>query len=380
MHVLISGASITGPALAWWLNRFGIAATIVEKAKAPVPGGHAVDVRGAAMDVLRAMGLEQAAAARRTTMKGMSILDAAGTEVWRSDEMTLSGGSFGKDTIEILRDDISDVLVSALPDAVERIYGDSVTALDTQADGVVVSFVKAADRKFDVVVAADGMGSNLRKLVFGPDREFLHPFNVALAPFSAPNTLGIADWQVQYRDGADNCLIYTARGNRELRVCFGFAATPDEVAGDRASQIALVRERCRHLGWKVPEFLDAMEASPDFYLGAIAQVKMPGWTRGRVALCGDAGYCPSPYTGQGTSLALVGAYVLAQELARAPDDIAAAFARYESRIRPFVEKNQAIAELTWDERFADPAYYGEVVEPAMDAAVGAIDLELREPA
>ncbi|MBU6268928.1 MAG: FAD-dependent monooxygenase [Sphingomonadales bacterium] len=380
MHVLISGASITGPALAWWLHRFGIAATLVEKAPAPVPGGHAVDVRGAAMDVLRAMGLEPAAAARRTTMTGMSILDAAGNEVWRSEEMTLSGGSFGKDAIEILRDDISGVLVSALPADVELLYGDSIVALDEQPDGILVTFEHAAPRRFDLVVGADGIRSNVRALAFGPDREFLRPFGLALAPFSVPNTLGIADWQVQYRDGADNCLVYTARDNRELRVCFGFAASPDDVAVNRAGQMALVRDRCGHLGWKVPEFLAAMESSPDFYVGAIAQVKMPGWTRGRVALCGDAGYCPSPFTGQGTSLAFVGAHVLARELARTPDAIAAAFSRYETRMRPFVEKNQAIADLTRDERFADPAYYGDVVEPAMDAAVSAIDLDLLEPA
>ena len=376
MNVLISGASITGPALAWWLHHFGISATVVEKALAPVKGGHSVDVRGSAMDVLRAMGLEANAAARRTTMTGMSILDAEGNEVWRSEEMTISGGSFGKDAIEILRDDISDVLVQALPADVEMVYGDHVIALDEQADGVLVTFAKAAPRKFDLVVGADGIRSGIREIVFGPEKDYLRPFNLALAPFSAPNTLGLADWQIQYRDGADNCMIYTARENRELRVCFGFSATAREVAVDRASQVALVRARCGHLGWKVPELLAVMESAPDFYLGAIAQVKMPGWTKGRIALCGDAGYCPSPFTGQGTSLALVGAYVLASELARMSSDYAAAFARYEQRIRPFVEQNHAIADLTRDERFADPVYYAEVIEPALDEATVAIELEL----
>jgi 2-polyprenyl-6-methoxyphenol hydroxylase-like FAD-dependent oxidoreductase len=380
MKVLISGASITGPALAWWLHRFGIVATIVEKVSVPVKGGHAVDVRGAATDVLRAMGLEAVAAARRTTMKGTSVLDAQGNEVWRSEEMTISGGSFGEDAIEILRDDISEVLVEALPEEVEIIYGDRVTALLEEADGILVSFDKGNPRKFDVVVAADGIRSEIRGMVFGPEGDFLRPFNVARAPFSVPNTLGVTDWQIQYRDGADNCMIYTARKNRELRVCFGFSATPEEVAVDRAGQLALVRARCGNLGWKLPEPLAAMDTLPDFYIGAIAQVKMDHWTRGRVALCGDAGYCPSPFTGQGTSIALVGAQVLASELARAQDDIAGAFARNEARIRPFVEKNHAIADLTRDERFADPTYYTEIVEPAMDAAVSATELELFEAA
>lgn len=373
--VLISGASIAGPALAWWLHRHGFAPTIVEKAPAPVKGGHAIDVRGAAMEVLRAMGLADAAADRRTRLKGVSILDEAGNEVWRSEEMTISGGSFGKDSIEILRDDMSDVLVSGLPDGVEILYGNSVTALEEVADGIIVNFDHGPARKFDLVIGADGIRSNIRNLVFGSDRAFFNPFNIALAPYSVPNTLGIADWQIQYRSGSDSCMIYTARENRELRLCFGVAATPEEAAVDRAAQIKLVTERCGHLGWKVPAFLDQLEASPDFYLGAIAQVKMERWTKGRVALVGDAGYCPSPYTGQGTSLALVGAYVLAWELAQSPDDHSAAFARYEAKLRPFVEANHAIADLTRDERFSDPEYYATVIEPALDVAKDAIQLE-----
>src|SRR5690606_24072988 len=147
------------------------------------------------------------------------------------------------------------------------------------------------------------------------------------------------------------------------------------IPADREGQIALVRKTCAHLGWQVPRLLDAMEQARDFYLGPIAQVKMDRWTKGRVALVGDAGYCPSPFTGQGTSLAIVGGYVLAWELAQSPEDHAAAFARYETRMRPFVEVNQAIAELSRDPRFGeDPAYYLDVIEPAMENAEYAIEL------
>jgi 2-polyprenyl-6-methoxyphenol hydroxylase-like FAD-dependent oxidoreductase len=373
--VLISGASISGPALAWWLSRNGFVPTLVERAPAPLKGGHAIDVRGVALDVLRAMNLLDAVYDHRTRMKGVSMLDGDGTEVWRSEEMTISGGRFDSDDIEILRDDISKLIVDKLPGGTEIIYGDSVARLEEGDDGVDVTFNRAGTRKFDLVVGADGLRSNIRKLVFGDDSRFLKPMGVALAPFSAPNTIGLRDWQLTYRKGKDSCMVYTARNNTELRVCFGFPAGLEEAVSDRAGQMALVRRRCSHMGWETPRFLDAMDTAPDFYLGLIAQVKMDHWTRGRIALVGDSGYCPSPFTGQGCSLALVGAWVLADELARSRDDHISAFARYEAKMRPYVEANHAIADLTRVEQFfSDPDYYGSVVEPALEKAKRAIVL------
>lgn len=373
--VLIAGASIAGPALAWWLKRFGFAPTIVEKSSAPRPGGHAIDIRGSALDVVRAMGVADEISARRTRMTGVSKLNAAGEEVWRSEEMTISGGSFGAEAIEILRDDLSSVLVSALPKDIEFLYGDSIRSVAEGADGISVSFDKGADRTFDLVIGADGMASGLRKMIFGDDDQYVHPFDIVLAPYTAPNILGLEDWQLTYDAGKDSCMIYSAPGNKALRVCFGFSAKLADVPVDRAAQIALVRKNCSHMGWEIPRLLDAMDQAKDFYLGPIAQVKMESWTKGRVALVGDAAYCPSPFTGQGTSLAIVGAYVLAWELAHSPSDHAVAFTRYDERMRPFVDINQAIASLSRDPRFGeDPAYYVDVIEPAMAKAERAINL------
>jgi 2-polyprenyl-6-methoxyphenol hydroxylase-like FAD-dependent oxidoreductase len=374
-RVLISGASIAGPALAWWLMRHGFEPTLVEQSPIPRPGGHAIDVRGAALDVLRAMGLEARAKERRTQIHGMSVLAADGSEVWRSEEMTISGGAFDVESIEILRDDTSEILLSALPDITEVMYGDSVVGLEDNGVDVMVSFSRAPSRSFDLVVGADGIGSNIRKLVFGDDLDWFHPFGVALASYSAPNHLELENWQVSYELGKERCLIYTARQNRELRLCFAFAAALAEVPRERAEQMALIKVRCGQWGWEVPQLLAAMESAPDFYLGPIAQIRAPTWSNGRVALVGDAAYCPSPFTGQGTSLALVGAYVLASELSQSPDDHAAAFARYEAKMRPFVEKNQALAEFGLDERFADPDFYTGVLEPALYEAQDAIELD-----
>lgn len=369
--VLISGASIAGPTLAYWLARRGLRPTLLERAPAPIPGGHAVDVRGAALEVLQEMDLLQAACARRTQMKGVSILDAAGLETWRSESMTFTGGAFDTGDIEILRDDLAEVLRGGLGEQVELVYGDSVTSLAEDAGGVTVSFAKAPPRRFDLVIGADGLQSNIRDLTFGEKSQFLVPLGVALAVWSAPNTLGLQNWQYSYGEMPNNCLVYTVRDNAELRVCVGLAADLAETRqGDIAGQKALVVEKCAGFGWKVPQLLDAMWTARDFYLGAVAQVRMPHWTKGRTALVGDAGYCPSPFSGQGTSLALVGAYVLAQELARRPDDHVAAFTRYEARMRPFVEMNQALAALSQDD--LSP---GAQVYAAMETAKHGIVLE-----
>jgi 2-polyprenyl-6-methoxyphenol hydroxylase-like FAD-dependent oxidoreductase len=215
----------------------------------------------------------------------------------------------------------------------------------------------------------------MRNLVFGPDSEFLVPFDMVLAPFSTPNLIGLENWQLAYDTGKGSCMVYTAPDNQSLRVCFGFPAKLDSIPTDRAGQIALVREQCANMGWEVPKLLDLMEQARDFYLGPIAQVKMERCTKGRIALVGDAAYCPSPFTGQGSSLAIVGAYVLAWELAQSPHNHEVAFSCYETTMRPFVKVNQAIADLSRDPRFgSEPSYYVDVIEPAMLNAESAVDL------
>jgi 2-polyprenyl-6-methoxyphenol hydroxylase-like FAD-dependent oxidoreductase len=374
-NVLISGASIAGPTLAYWLHRAGFRPVIVERAPAPRPGGQAIDVRGPALEVLDRMGLLDAVKALRTRMKGFATLDAEGNELWRTEEITFTAGSIHNDDIELLRDDLSATLASALPPDIEIIYGDSIAALDDGGGRVTVSFEKCGTRDFDLVIGADGIGSGVRALVFGEERQFLVPFNFAMAIYSAPNHIGLQDWQVSCRDGEKNCLVYTVRGNRELRLCYGFpAGLSDEHRFDLQAQKELVAAKAEGLGWEVPRLLEAMWTAPDFWLGIAAQVKMPAWSKGRVALVGDAAYCPSPFTGQGTSLAIIGAYVLAQEIARHPSNHAAAFERYEARMRPFVDKNQAIAILAQDKSFSEEGGQERVLN-ALEEAKNAIELD-----
>ncbi|WP_317933365.1 FAD-dependent monooxygenase [Halioxenophilus sp. WMMB6] len=374
-RVLISGASIAGPALAYWLQHYGYTPTLVERAPGPRPGGHAIDVRGSALEVLRAMGLLEATLAHRATMKGVSKLNSAGEEYWRSEEMTITGGNFDNEDIEILRDDLANILLQALSAETEFLYGNAVQSLQEGDASVLVNFEDGSQREFDLVVAADGIGSSIRRSVFGPDDQFLLPLGVALAVFSAPNYLGLEHWQLSYQGDKHSAMLYTARDNQELRVCMGLTAGLGDIPRDLQGQKDLVQERCGVMGWEVPKLLTAMQSADDFYIGLMAQVKMPAWTKGRVALVGDAGYCPSPYSGQGTSLALVGAYSLAYQLAQSPADYQAAFARYDCQMRPYVEANQAMIQLSQDPRFGkDPAFYAEV-QAAMDKAKYAVTLE-----
>jgi 2-polyprenyl-6-methoxyphenol hydroxylase-like FAD-dependent oxidoreductase len=340
MKVLICGASVAGPALAHWLRRHGANPTVVERAPGPRPGGQAIDVRGAALTVIERMNLLDQVRAARTRMRGMSMLDNDGNELMRSTEYAASSGRLDSDDVELLREDLTALLAGCTTD-VEYVYGDSIVALHQDPDGVDVTFERAAPRRFDLVVGADGLHSTVRRLAFGPEAQFSRHLGMYVAVFTADNVLSLDNWQVWVRNDTAGAGIYPARDNTELRVNVGFMSEPlDYDHRDLDAQRQLVADRAAGLGWEIPRLLKAMWHAPDFYFDAMAQVRMDTWSRGRVTLLGDAGYCASPMSGQGTSLALVGAYVLAEELARDPGN---ALARYEARMRPFAEMNQALA-------------------------------------
>ncbi|RJL33482.1 FAD-dependent monooxygenase [Bailinhaonella thermotolerans] len=363
-NVLISGASVAGPALAGLLARKGFAVTVVERAPAPRPGGQAVDVRGVALEVAARLGVLDEVRRARTRMRGMSMVDGDGNEIMRSTEATVSGGRLDSDDVELLREDLTGLLYERTKDDVEYVFGDSIASIAQDADGVDVTFERGAPRRFDLVVGADGLHSNTRRLVFGDESRFIRHLGIYLAICSAENFLGLEDWQVWMRDGDVGYGLYPVRGNTELRVNVGFMAEPFEYDHrDVEAQRRIIAERCAGLGWETTRILDAMAKAPDFYFDSMAQIHLDRWSEGRVVLLGDAGYCASPLSGQGTSLALVGAYVLADELGRDPEE---ALTRYEKRMRPFVELNQALAT-------ENPG--GPAAEESVERAKNAISLD-----
>ncbi|GAA3926628.1 FAD-dependent monooxygenase [Streptomyces gulbargensis] len=342
-EILISGAGIAGPALAYWLRRAGFAVAIVERAPAPRPGGQTVDLRGAGRTVIERMGLMDRARAESVDQRGLALVDAAGRVTAR-----LPADSFGGEgivsEIEILRGDLARILYEATLPGTAYLFDDTVTGIDQDADGVTVTFEKAAPRRFALVVGADGPHSVVRALVFGPESAFVHPIGLYTAWFTATGETDLDGWYLMHN--APGGLVASARPGRvpgEIKAGLSFRSPPLCVdRRDVAAQQRILAERFAGVGWETPRLLRAMRTAPDFFFDAMGQVRLKSWSRGRVALLGDAGHCATPLTGLGTSLALVGAYVLAGELGAARGDHRAAFARYDEVMRPYVRQAQAL--------------------------------------
>lgn len=334
-NVLISGASIAGPALAFWLRRYGFDVTVVERFRGPRPGGQAVDVRGPALEVMERMGLGDQLRALNTGMRGMTMLDSEGNEVFSSTERTITGGELASPDIEIMRDDLATMLIDAA-DGVEYLFDDTITAID----GTRVTFERNAPRDFDVIVGADGLHSNVRRLVFGPEEQFISNLGTYLGVFTAPNFLNLDHWQVFQQGEVIGGGVMSARANAECRVYMGFNGDVTFDYRDVEAQRRLLAEKFADATWEWQTALKHMWEAPDFHFDSMSQIRMDTWSKDRVVLLGDAGYSGSPLSGQGTSMALVGAYVLAGELRDDPDT---AFQRYEEILRPYVTANQELA-------------------------------------
>jgi 2-polyprenyl-6-methoxyphenol hydroxylase-like FAD-dependent oxidoreductase len=334
--VLISGASVAGPALAYWLNRHGARVTVVEKAHTVRPGGLAVDFRGSAMRILERMGILDELRRHATESGDATIVAEDGTPI-----ATMPGEIFAGD-LEVLKTDLTRILFELTRTDTEYVFGDSIRALTQLDDGVRVDFKRGESRTFDLVIGADGLHSRVRALAFGPEERFAHGLGYWFASFSLENYLNLDRTGLTHVSGNRSANIFAGRHNTEARALFMFAAPPDEPPrGDVAAQQRAIAAAYTGVGWEVPRLLAAMAESADFYFDTLSQIRMDAWSTGRVALVGDAGYCASPMSGRGTSQALIGAYVLAGELATATDHTAA-FAAYERILRDYVEVNHEV--------------------------------------
>jgi 2-polyprenyl-6-methoxyphenol hydroxylase-like FAD-dependent oxidoreductase len=340
--VLISGASIAGPALAFWLRRAGFAVTIVEKAPELRVGGYPIDVRGTALAVVDRMGIRPRLRDLHISTRRLTFLDADGGEIASLAPDAIIGGTEGED-LEIRRGDLIRTLYDLVRDDVDVRFGDTVETLTDHAGGVDVTFRSGRRGTYDLVIGADGLHSRTRELVFGDEAPFHHYLGYTFAGFTMSNDFGLFREGLAWSTPGKGAALYAVLGSEEVHG-FLISARPEppmEAFRDPEAQRDLIARTFDGDGWEIPRMVAAMREADDLFFDVISQIRMPRWSSGRVALAGDAAHAPSFLTGQGTSLALAGAYVLGHALATIPDH-PAAFAAYENRLRGFAEANQAM--------------------------------------
>ncbi|BBZ51105.1 FAD-dependent monooxygenase [Mycobacterium heidelbergense] len=342
MRILVSGASIAGPVLAYWLTRHGFDVTVVERAPTlRKTGGHAVDLFRPAMEISAKMGVLPRIEALATGTSRLTMYREGRPRPTEIDLTKIYGASSDRH-VEIMRDDLSEIYYDAARDDVEYLFGDSITAID---HGGEVTFERAPARRFDVIVGADGLHSNVRRLVFGDEAGLTRFIGGYLAVVSAPKAL-VNDAEMVGHVGVGRvAAIYTARHLDDARAVFLFRSKQelDYDHRDSLRQKGLLRNAFEGMHPQVDRWIGEIDRTPAFYFDAISQLRLDIWSRRRVTLVGDAGYCPGPAVGGSTSLAVLGAYVLAGELARADGDHLRAFAAYELQMREPVHLSRAFA-------------------------------------
>jgi 2-polyprenyl-6-methoxyphenol hydroxylase-like FAD-dependent oxidoreductase len=343
MKILVSGASIAGPAVALSLARYGFRVTIVERALTVRTGGYPIDLRGTAIHVAEKLGFLPALREAHIDTKRLRFFDNEGQEFASINPDHLIGGIQNHD-VEIPRWTLGSLLYEATRHDVEYRFNDSIAAIDQDSGGAHIAFQSGRTETFDVVIGADGIHSNARAITFGPEELFTLYLGYVFAIFTGqPLPEFDQEGAICFNENRV-AAIYAVRGVNRLYNMFVLRRPAPSAAemADIENYRRMMRDAFENDGWLVPAMLQQMEFADDLYCDVVSQVKMPTWSSGRVVLVGDAAYAPSFQTGQGSSLALVGAYILAGELASHADPTAA-FASYEKIMREFVADNQSIA-------------------------------------
>ncbi len=339
MHVAISGAGVAGAALAHWLHRTGHTTTVIEEAPKFRDGGYVIDFWGVGYQVAKRMGIEDPIRAAGYQVQRLRSVGSGG-EVKADVDAKAFSRMFGDEFTSLPRGDLAAAIYATIEDKVETIFGDSIAGVDEYGDGVRLTFEKAPARDFDLVIGADGLHSNVRRLVFGTDENFEHYLGCKVAACVVDGYRPRDELvYVMYSTPSRQLDRFALRGDRTMFL-FIFRAGP---GGTGLTPKEQLRNEFRGVGWEAREILATLDDVDDLYFDVVSQVRMDRWSHGRVALIGDAAGCISLLGGEGTGLAITEAYVLAGELARAGSDYRRAFDAYQARMRPFIKRKQASA-------------------------------------
>lgn len=339
--ILVIGAGITGATVCYWLKRYGFNPILIERSQQLRTGGYDIDIRGSALDIVKKMDIYDNIYAKRTTLLSTRYVDADGQTLSQeyNENVHFSDG----DDVELLRGDLVNILLQAIPD-VPCYFAREVIKLTQKDQGVDVAFKNGCVERYDLVIAADGLHSSTRNLIFSHKDYQFSNLGYYFSIFTIPNYLNLNQTKVMF---TKNQKIISMDSDKDPGNAFvSVGVRSDEVLtdiADQKQQKAYLKEWLYDLGWESNKILELMNDSDDFYFDIMAQIKMESWSKGRVVLLGDAACCASPFSGMGINLAIMGAYILAGELKSAQGDYAIAFKRYNERVHPLVEAVQDLA-------------------------------------
>ncbi|MGW0666934.1 FAD-dependent monooxygenase [Streptomyces sp. NPDC002746] len=345
LRILVAGGGVAGQALAFWLTRGGHEVSVVERFPALRASGAQVDLRGQGIDAVARMGLLEEVRGQLVDEAGVAFVDSRGKP--RATIMANTSGK-GRQTLtseyEIMRGDLVRILHEATKDDAEYVFGKSVDGFDQHSDKVTAHFSDGTSGDFDLLIGADGQGSRTRRALLPQGFDPYWRVGIHMAYWFVPRIASDTNIRDTYMVPGGRQIMRRSHNATETQVYF---VLREESAEASAIHRAPVEEqqrfwagRFRDAGWQTERFIEGMKDSPFFYSQEVAQVRTDSWSKGRVVLVGDAAHCASPYSGMGISGGLVGAYVLAGEINRAPGDLPAALANYERVLRPFVDEIQ----------------------------------------
>ncbi|MEO3869965.1 FAD-dependent monooxygenase [Nonomuraea sp. B12E4] len=335
--VLISGAGVAGPTLAYWLARHGFQPTVVERSRDLRSSGNPVDVRGPALPVAEEMGVMPRLRDAATQATALRVVDASGRQVARVS-MPAARGTAGYREVELPRGDLAIALHEAARDGAEFLFDDTIATLRQDADGVDVTFERAEARRFDLVIGTDGLHSTVRRLAFGPESDFVTHMGLYVATLPLDGPADPPHDVVLYNSPGRLVALHPSRGQAGAAFIFRSPAIAGFDHRDTGQHKRIVTEAYAGAGWRVPELLERLGEAGDLYFDSVSRVRLPAWARGRIALLGDAASCVSLF-GDGSSLAMAGARTLARALAEESGH-AGAFRRYESEHRALAGPKQ----------------------------------------